>query len=162
MTNGLVSVWVKSAQSGKITIKAGFGDDLEAAVDAQSLLSANGTVTGEFTPVSSSANQINVTVDNVEYVSTEVTGKKANSIEFYKVTATILNSADKAIANQKVTISANKSGVEFDEVEVTTDNRGKAEFEVRSTKSGSFVITLVFNSVIVPSSFSILTLLSDE
>ncbi len=48
---------------------------------------------------------------------------------------------------RKLLISANKSGVEFDEVEVTTDNRGKAEFEVRSTKSGSFVITLVAGNI---------------
>ncbi len=148
VTNGLVTVWVKSAQAGKVTVKAGFGASAEAAAEDKQLLSANGNVTAEFTPVSSSANKINVTVDNKAYVDgTEVEGKDADSIQYYKVAATILNSADKAIANQKVTISANKTGVEFDETEVTTDNRGKAEFEVRSTKSGSFVLTIVAGNV---------------
>ena len=147
VTNGLVTVWVKSAQAGKVTVKAGFGSSAAAAAEQKQLLSANGNVTAEFTPVSSSANKINVTVDNVAYDGTEVTGKAADSIQYYKVDATILNSADKAISGQKVSISANKTGIEFDETEVTTDNRGKAEFEVRSTKSGSFVLTIVAGNV---------------
>ncbi len=151
--SGYASVFVKSAQSGKVTVKAGFGSDIYDAVDKAQLLAANETVTGEFSAVSSNADDFifNVTGANDKQhdgsTSDEaITGADANSNSKYTVAVTVLNKEDQPVKDQKVTISANKSGIDLEKEEVKTDNRGRIEFDVTATKSGKFVVTVAAGS----------------
>lgn len=144
--SGVVKFTVRSSQAGKVTVKASL--DAAELNTEKNLLSANGSgVSGEFTALSTSANKVVFSVDG----ATSGTGKdnnnaykgaKANSIDKYVVTATITTKDGQPVKDQKVTISANKSGIELEKEEVKTDNRGKVEFDVTATKSGTFVVTV--------------------
>ncbi len=157
--DGIVKVKVTSTQAGKVTVKAAINPTGDNVVD-ENLLTANGSVTGEFSAKSTSANQIPYTVSKTvttSGVSTTTdtgvtddtqtaTGVPANSIDKYTVTATVKTSDGQPVKNQKVTISVNKSGADLEKEEATTDNRGKVEFDVTATKSGVFVVSIVAGS----------------
>ena len=110
-------------------------------------MSANGTVTGEFNALSTSANKVAFSVTGATSgdgltKATAYKGAQANSIDKYVVTATVTNKDGQPVKEQKVTVSANKSGIELEKEEIKTDNRGKVEFDVTATKSGDFVVTV--------------------
>ncbi len=156
--DGVFTVKVKSTQAGKVTIKAAINTanaaNAAAVVVDKNLLSANGSVTGEFSAMSTSANEITLTAAGNNFTAngdgltndTAYTGAAANSIDKYTVTATVRTKDGQAVKNQKVTISVNKSGADLEKEEATTDNRGKVEFDVTATKSGKFVVTVVAGS----------------
>ncbi len=121
--NGVIKVNVSAAQAGKVTIKAALttatlttSADVAAFVkDGNDVLNANGTVTGEFTAQSTSANTITFNVDKTAAAENHATPEnpRANSIDKYTVTATVKTKDGQAVKDQKVTISVNKLRMQF-------------------------------------------------
>ena len=158
--DGVIKVTLKSSQAGKVTVKASIDANSPSFDVERNLLSANGSVTGEFSAKSTSASQIPYTVSKTVTANGATTttdtgvtddtqtakGVPANSIDKYTVTATVKTSDGQPVKDQKVTISVNKSGADLEKEEAKTDNRGKVEFDVTATKSGVFVVSIVAGS----------------
>ena len=166
-------ILLTSSVSGKVTVKAAIvegewnnpttPDEIKGDVGTKI-----GSANVEFTPLSQSANKIETdvkaTVNKVEakavqdanektkdvYVGNN-TGEegalvttKANSMDKYTVTVTV-KAGDNALANQKVYISANKTGVDLEKTEATTDSRGRVTFDVSATRSAAVTGPYVIN-----------------
>ncbi len=164
-------ILLTSSVSGKVTVKAAIVDESFAGTPDEikgDMGTKIGSANVEFTPLSQSANDIDVavkaTVNKVEaeavqsadektkdvYVGNN-TGKdgalvttKANSMDKYTVTVTV-KAGDNALANQKVYISANKTGVDLEKTEATTDSRGRVTFDVSATRSAAVTGPYVIN-----------------
>ena len=167
----VTDISLTSSVSGKVTVKAAIvGDGFAGTPDE--IKGTAGTKLGsaivEFAPLSQSANKIDpvvkATVNKTEAEAVKDTNEKtkdvyvgnntgegsalvttkANSMDKYTVTVTV-KAGDNALADQKVYISANKTGVDLEKTEATTDSRGRVTFDVSATRSAAVTSPYIIN-----------------